>query len=96
MLLPAILGFLCGMVLGFRFKVLILVPTIASGWALAAMFGMLTGASWTLIGMTMVTIAIALQAGYGAGIGVRRLMVAARMSRRRGWAQKRAAAPGAY
>lgn len=94
-MLPAILGFLCGAVLGFRFKVLILVPTIAFGCALAIVAGLLTGASWTSIALTVLLIAFALQAGYGGGILVRRLMVAARLSRRRGWAQKRTAVPRA-
>lgn len=94
-MLLAILGFLCGMVLGFRFKVLILVPTIAGGWALAVMTGMLADSTWTMIALTMVMVALALQAGYIGGIVVRRLMAASRMSRRRTFAEKRAAVPGA-
>lgn len=94
-MLLAILGFLCGTVLGFRFKVLILVPTIAFGWAMAAMIGVLGGTPWTSIALTMVTIALAVQAGYVAGIGVRRLMAAVRMSHRRSFVEKRTAVPGA-
>jgi hypothetical protein len=94
-MLLAILGFLCGMVLGFRFKVLILVPTTAFGWALAAMTGALGGNSWTSIALTMVLVALALQAGYVSGIAVRRLMAAVRMNRRRGFSQKQTAIPGA-
>jgi hypothetical protein len=94
-MLLAILGFLCGMVLGFRFKALVLVPTIALGWALAVTTGALGGDAWSSIALTMAAVALAVQAGYIGGIVVRRLMVAARVNRRRSFAQKRTAIPGA-
>jgi hypothetical protein len=92
-MLATILGILCGMVLGFRFKVLILAPVIALGWAFAVGAGLLSDASWTAIALTMALIAIAVQSGYVAGIVLRRLLVAARFGRRRAWPQKRNAVP---
>ena len=71
-----ILGLLCGIVLSFRFSVLILVPTILFGWVLTLAVGLATGSGIAAIAWEMVAVTIALQLGYGGGIGVKWALLA--------------------
>ena len=77
-----LISLLVGMVLGHRFKVLVLLPAIAL--ALAAMIGaQIAGANhWSTV-FTAVAGVVVLQLGYVAGYGIRRLVAATRASRRR-------------
>lgn len=84
MLTPAIVSLLVGMVLGHRFKVLILVPAIF----LAILFAVGSGVAraetaWTVVATAAIA-ACGLQIGYLFGTGIRRIMVLARASRLRG------------
>ena len=64
-MLLTILGLLCGAVLSLRFDVLILVPAILLGCALAVVGGLATGTS---IVLGVVLVASALQVGYILGV----------------------------
>jgi len=65
MLILAMNGFLIGVVLGLRFKMLVLVPTIGLVLAMVATTG---AGTWQLVG-TMIVVATSLQLGYlGGGI----------------------------
>jgi hypothetical protein len=79
----AVISLLAGMVLGQRFKALVLIPAIAIGLVLTIGAG-IVGADtfWSIVLMAAVT-AASLQIGYFAGICIRRLMVAVRASRLR-------------
>ena len=81
MMTLAIISLLAGMVLGQRFKVLILVPATALALAFTVGVGIAQAeAVWSIVQMAAVT-AAALQIGYLAGIGIRHGLVAARASR---------------
>jgi hypothetical protein len=67
-MLLAILGLLCGLVLGLRFDVLILLPAILLGWFVAMADGLIAGGSAGSIAVGMAVAAIALQAGYLFGV----------------------------
>ncbi len=83
MLTPTIVSLLVGMVLAQRFKVLVLFPVILLTLFLALGAGIVRpGAAWPL-GLTAVVVIVCLQVGYVFGIGIRHLMVLARVSRRR-------------
>ncbi len=80
----AVISLLVGMVLGRRFKVLVLVPAIALTLMLTIGTGIVRAdALWAIVATAVATIA-SLQIGYLAGTGIRHLMVAARASRLRG------------
>jgi len=64
----AIIGALVGIVLGLRFKVLVLVPAIALATILALIIGLARGDGFRSIVLAMVIVGIALQLGYFVGI----------------------------
>ena len=74
----AILGSLAGIVLAFRFNVIILLPAILFGWMVALLNGMLTASSGTSIALQMAQVAVVLQLGYVAGIVLKWAMLASR------------------
>ena len=83
MLTPTIISLLVGMVLAQRFRVLALFPVILLTLFLASGAAILRPeAGWT-VGLTATMIIVGLQVGYLFGIGIRHVMVLARVSRRR-------------
>jgi hypothetical protein len=79
-----VISLLIGIVLGQRFKMLVLVPSVALTLVLTIGIGL--GNAETLgaiFAMVFATIA-SLQVGYLAGLGIRQLAVAARANRLRG------------
>jgi hypothetical protein len=64
----AILGSLGGIVLAFRFNVIVLLPVILFGWMVALVNGVVTTSSGASIMFQMALVAVALQLGYVAGI----------------------------
>ena len=67
MLILATIFFLVGVVLGLRFRMVILVPTVGVAFAMVAFNGVVVGADiWRLVG-TMVVVATSVQLGYVAG-----------------------------
>lgn len=79
----AILAFLCGAVLAFRFKVLVLYPIIALGATFAMVLGLSAGHSLWTVTLGIVTAGMALQLGYAFGTAGRMSIVMARVSARR-------------
>jgi hypothetical protein len=77
----AILSFLIGAVLGHRFKVLVLVPTIVVGAAVAIGFGIARGDDVWLIGLTVTLVSVCLQIGYLCGAVIVSLVIASRATR---------------
>jgi hypothetical protein len=65
MLILTMISFLIGVVLGLRFKVLILIPAIGLALAVVALNGTGDG-TWQLVG-TIVVVATSLQFGYVGG-----------------------------
>lgn len=68
---PTAVGVLAGIVLGLRFKVLILVPALAA----ATLYGVVAGIArddhfWSIV-WTVIVLGIAIQVGYFAGIFIR-------------------------
>jgi hypothetical protein len=83
MMTLAMISLLAGMVLGQRFKVLILVPALALALVLAIGSGIARADTiWSIILMGA-TAGTSLQIGYLAGVGIRHALVAARASRSR-------------
>ena len=77
------LWFIMGMVLGQRFKVLILMPAIALATLVAVATGIgRTEPFWSVLLAAALSVT-GLQIGYLAGTGVRLLIAATRASRRR-------------
>src|ERR1700686_889170 len=77
----AMISLLVGMVLGQRFKVLVLMPTIAIALVLAIGVGVARADTvWSIVLMTATT-ATSFQIGYLVGLGFRHVLVAARASR---------------
>jgi len=74
----AILGSLGGIVLAFRFNVIILLPAIMFGWMVALVNGVVTASSGTSIALQMAQVAVVLQLGYVAGIVLKWAMLASR------------------
>jgi hypothetical protein len=69
------------MVLGQRFKVLILLPAIAVATIAAVGIGLAPGdQAWSIV-VLAVGVTVALQIGYLVGTGVRSLIIAGRASR---------------
>ena len=84
MLLPVLISLLVGMVLGQRFKVLILMPAILLTVVIALGAGIARAdASWTSALITAAVTIVGLQVGYLLGIATRRLRVLARVGRLR-------------
>jgi hypothetical protein len=76
-----VISLLAGMVLGQRFKVLVLAPAIAFAVLAAIGAGVARpDAIWAIVLAAVATTA-SLQIGYLAGIGIRHLRIAARASR---------------
>jgi hypothetical protein len=83
MMMLAILSLLAGMVLGQRFKVLILIPAIAASLIVAVAAGIARADDiWSIV-MMAVLAATSLQIGYLGGTAIRVMIVATRASRRR-------------
>ena len=81
MMTLATVSLLVGMVLGQRFKVLVLMPTIAIALVLAVGAGVARADTVWWIVLMAATTAISLQIGYLIGIGIRHVLVAARGGR---------------
>ena len=64
----AIIGVFVGIALGLRFKVLVLVPAIASAIIFVAIAGLARGDGFGSIFLAMVIVGVALQLGYLVGI----------------------------
>jgi hypothetical protein len=80
MIMVALLSLMTGMVLGMRFKLLILVPAIACVVLVAAGYGIAFDYG---LGLTMLIVAaalITLQVGYFVGVLIRHSVTAARLS----------------
>jgi hypothetical protein len=82
MLTLLLICLLVGAVLGQRFKLLALIPAVALALAAAAGFTY-SGKFWQIL-VAALTATTCLQIGYVAGVGIRYLTVAARITRRRG------------
>ena len=79
----AILAFLCGAVLAFRFRVLVLYPIIALGATFGMVFGIAAGNGLWTVTLGIITAAMAIQLGYAFGSAGRMSLVMARASARR-------------
>ena len=80
----AILGSLGGIVLAFRFNVIILLPAILFGWLAVLADGLVNANSGASIAFHMALIAVALQFGYMAGIGLKWAVLVSRHRRESG------------
>ena len=78
MVMIALSSSLIGAVLGTRFKVLILFPTIAVGIALVAAIAALLGSALSTAIIAAVTLGVCLQVGYLGGLVTRICLTAAR------------------
>jgi len=76
----AVLSLLLGAMLG-RYKVLVLVPTIIVGAALAIAVGIARADDVWLIGLTVTLVSVCLQFGYLCGAVIVSLMVHSRATR---------------
>jgi hypothetical protein len=81
MTMPLIICVLVGMVLGQRFKVLVLLPAIGVALIVAIGVGVASADSGWSIVLMAVSVTIMLQIGYVVGIGIRSFTVAARTAR---------------
>jgi hypothetical protein len=93
----ALVSSLVGMVLGQRFKVLVLLPAMAISLLLAIGTGLAHGERVGPIMLLAVAALASLQIGYLAGVGVRHSLAATRMSglRTDPLSETRTARPGA-
>jgi hypothetical protein len=81
MMVPVLISLLFGMVLGQRFRVLVVLPAIGLAWMVVISIGIVRGdAAWPII-LLAVAVSVGLQIGYLVGIGIRVAMVTARASR---------------
>jgi hypothetical protein len=81
MMISLILSFTAGMVLGQRFKVLILLPAIGVAIIAATGAGIARGDhAWSIV-LLVVAVTVALQIGYLIGTGVQSFLLATRASR---------------
>jgi len=78
-----LLSAMCGAVLAFRFKVLVLVPVIVGAAGLAVAIGAAHGDGALVILMNAAGIAVAVQCGYLGGLCTRGLIAANRAAARR-------------
>lgn len=72
---------LIGAVMGLRFRVLILVPAMGLALPVTVVSGIIQGASLGHVFLAATLAIVGLQVGYLAGIGVRHLLVLARVGR---------------
>jgi len=63
-----IFAFLCGVLLSFRFPVLVLAPAILLGWIVALAGGLFAGNSGASILLELILVGAAAQTGYMAGV----------------------------
>ncbi len=87
----AILGLLGAIILALRFNVIILLPAILFGWAVALVNGVMTASSGTSIMFQMVLVAVALQLGFVGALVLKWAVLAGRHHPRAG---KATATPG--
>jgi len=81
MMIALILSLTAGMVLGQRFKVLILLPATGLAIIAATGAGMAHGDhGWSIV-LLAIAVTVALQIGYLIGTGIRSLLAAGRASR---------------
>jgi hypothetical protein len=81
MMTSLIISSLAGLVLGQRFKVLILLPAICTAVVAATGAGVARGDSrWSIV-LLAISVAVALQIGYLVGTGIRSLLAAGRATR---------------
>ena|ERR1700722_10786052 len=83
MLTFVLISLLLGMVLGQRFKVLVLLPAMVIA-LLASTIAEIAGTDHWRTLLISATAVVALQAGYLTGYGIRRAILAPRMNRLRG------------
>ena len=83
MIAYVVLTLLIGMVLGQRFKVVVLMPTIALVLAVTICVGIARADAPFYVAVLTAAAIAAVQVGYVAGIGIRYLTVIARANRRR-------------
>jgi hypothetical protein len=79
----AIFTFLCGAVLAFRFRVLVLYPIIAIGATFGLVLGIAAGSSLWTVALGIITTAMALQVGYLFGTAGRMSLLTVYVSARR-------------
>jgi hypothetical protein len=77
----AMISVLAGMVLGQRFKVLILVPAIVVALLVSVGFGITRGGTVWSISLMAAATAASVQIGYLVGIGIRHFLLVARASK---------------
>lgn len=80
----AIIGVVVGVVLGLRYKILILVPAVLFAMILAIVVGVGRADSFWSIVLATVALVIALQVGYLAGIAIHAAIAAMRPPRKDG------------
>ena len=80
----AIIGVMVGILLGLRYKILILVPAVLSAMTLPIMVGVVRADSFWSIVLTTVALVIAVQLGYLAGIVIHAAIAAIRPPRKDG------------
>jgi hypothetical protein len=78
----AIIGVVVGIVLGLRYKILILVPAVPFAMILAITVGIGRADSFWSIVLTTVALVVAVQLGYLAGIAVHAVVAAIRPPRK--------------
>jgi hypothetical protein len=83
MSIVVILSLLTGMVLGQRFKVLILVPATLLAFLLAVGVGFALAEAASILLLASLAAVVSLQVGYLFGIGIRYALLIARASRLR-------------
>jgi len=79
----AVLSLLVGMVLGQRFKVLVLVPAVATSLVVVLGLGIARSQSLEALGLSAIAVIVAVQIGYLLGLGIRHLLVVVRAGRLR-------------
>jgi hypothetical protein len=80
----AIIGVVVGIVLGLRYKILILVPAVLFAMTIAIIIGVARADSFWAIVLTTVVLVIVIQLGYLAGIAIRAIIAAIRPPRKDG------------
>src|SRR6267378_2064058 len=80
----AIIGVLVGIVLGLRYKILILVPTVLFAMIFTIMVGVARADSFWSIVLTTVAVVTAVQLGYLAGIVIHAAIALIRPPRKEG------------
>jgi len=75
-------GVVAGIVLGLRYKILILVPALMVAMIFAIIVGVASADSFWSIVLTTVAVVIVVQLGYLAGIAIREVIAAIRSPRK--------------